>query len=92
MCYSKLRAKQQDRREVAGNLGRADDAERSGDGKELCRVDQPEFLIRGKTLFGVKAQAVRRVCIFEQNVYSQTTYSEEVSKVPRVGLDLDQRR
>jgi hypothetical protein len=46
----------------------------------------------GKTLFGVKAQAVRKVCIFEQNVYSQTTHSEEVSEVPRVGLDLDQRR
>jgi hypothetical protein len=46
----------------------------------------------GKTLFGVKAQAVRKVCIFEQNVYSQTIHPEEVSEVPGVGLDLDQRR
>jgi hypothetical protein len=43
----------------------------------------------GKGLFGVQAQAVREVCIFEQNVYSQTTHSEKVSEMPRVWLDLD---
>jgi hypothetical protein len=63
----KAYARGSNRREIVASLGRAGDIERSSGVERVCRTNQLGGFARGKAFFSVKAQAVREMCIYEQD-------------------------